>query len=58
VVVVLRRPKLDAKAMKRIYDTVTMKNPLQLKFTFALWTARMVGQAIFDRFGIRLSKAR
>jgi transposase len=52
-----RRPKLDAKAMKWVYDTVTMKNPLQLKFTFALWTAKMIGQAIFDRLGIRLSKA-
>jgi len=52
-----RRPKLDAKAIKWIYDTVTMKNPLQLKFTFALWTARMIGQAIADRFGIELSKA-
>lgn len=52
-----RRPKLDARAMKWIYDTVTMKNPLQMKFTFALWTARMVGKALFDQFGIKLSKA-
>jgi transposase len=52
-----RRPKLDSKAIKWIYDTVTMKNPLQMKFTFALWTARMIGKAIFDRFGVELSKA-
>ena len=52
-----RRSKLDAKAMKWIYATVTMKNPLQMKFTFALWTAKMIGQAIFERFHIRLSKA-
>lgn len=52
-----RRPKLDAKAMRWIYQTVTEKNPLQLKFTFALWTAKMVGHIIYQRFHIRLSKA-
>ena len=52
-----RKPKLDAKAIKWIYNTVTRKNPLQLKFTFALWTAKMVGQVIYERFGIKLSKA-
>ena len=52
-----RKPKLDTKAIRWIYNTVTMKNPLQLKFTFALWTAKMVGQVIFQQFGIKLSKA-
>ncbi|HAR97201.1 MAG TPA: IS630 family transposase [Deltaproteobacteria bacterium] len=52
-----RHPKLDAQAMKWIYDTVTMKNLLQMEFPFALWTALMIGKAIFDRFGVRLSKA-
>jgi transposase len=52
-----RKPKLDAKAIKWIYNTVTSKNPLQLKFTFALWTAKMVGEIIYQRFDIKLSKA-
>lgn len=52
-----RPPLLDAKMLRWIYLTVTSKNPLQLKFTFALWTSKMVGQIIKQRFGIRLSKA-
>lgn len=52
-----RRPILDGKALKWIFQTVTNKNPLQLRFTFALWTAKMVGQLIHERFGVKLSKA-
>jgi transposase len=52
-----RKPKLDAKAIQWVYKTVTDKNPLQLKFTFALWTAKMIGQLIFQRFGVRMSKS-
>src|SRR3990172_12524221 len=52
-----RPPKLDAKAMQWIYKTVTTKNPLQMKFTFALWTAKMIGQVIFQRFKINMSKS-
>lgn len=52
-----RRPKLNAKAIGWVYQTVTEKNPLQLKFTFALWTARMIGQLIEKKFSVKLSKA-
>jgi transposase len=41
--------------MKWIYDAVTLKNPLQYKFEFALWTRRMIRDLLREKFDIRLS---
>jgi len=46
---------LNGQQLRWIYRTVTMKNPLQLKFVYALWTREMVKELIEKKYGINLS---
>jgi transposase len=50
-----RPKKLTGSQIAWIYRTVVDKNPLQLKFSFALWTRTMVAVVIKKQFGIKLS---
>jgi transposase len=50
-----RPRKISAKQMKWIYETVTMKSPLQVKLSFALWTRKQIQTLINREFGLKLS---
>lgn len=52
-----RPRKLAGKQMAWIYKVVTSKNPLQMRFTFALWTLDMVKIVIRRQFGVQLSRS-
>jgi transposase len=52
-----RPKKLGGKQISWIYKTVVDKDPLQMKFNFALWTRSMVGTMIKRKYGIKLSES-
>jgi transposase len=52
-----RKPKLAAKQIEWVYRTVTLGDPRQMKFPFALWSTKLLAAAIAKQFGIKLSKA-
>lgn len=52
-----RKPKLNGKQLAWLYRAITLGNPQQYKFQFALWSARMISTILKQRLGISLSKA-
>lgn len=50
-----RPPKISIRQMRWLYKVITEKNPLQLKFEFALWTRELVRMLIKDKFGVHMS---
>lgn len=49
-------PKLDAKQMAKLARIVREKNPLQLKFEYALWTLAIIRELIRREFAINISE--
>lgn len=52
-----RPRKLYGRHLSGIYRTVVEKDPLQMKFPFALWTRAMIATVIRRKFGVKLSDA-
>lgn len=51
-----RPTKMSGRQIKWVYQTVVEKNPLQLRFEFALWTRSMVRELIWDKYRVRMSE--
>ena len=49
-------PKLDAKQIAEAIAIIHTKNPLQLKFDYALWTLAMIRELIRWEFDVKLSE--
>ncbi len=52
-----RPSKLGPQEMQRLVRLVTSKNPVQLRFPFALWTRSMIQELIWREFGVSLSES-
>jgi transposase len=48
--------KMTGKQMAKLSKIIREKNPLQLKFEYALWTLAMIRQLILKQFDVRLSE--
>ena len=51
-----RPRKLSGPQLQWLSRTLIEKNPLQLRFEFALWTRAMIREVISEQFGVRLSE--
>lgn len=48
-------PKLRGSQIQNLYKIIVEKNPLQLKFEFALWTCEIIRDLIKRKFNVQLS---
>lgn len=49
-------PKLNAKQMAKLSGIIREKNPLQLKFEYALWTLAIIRELIRREFAVKMSE--
>lgn len=52
-----RKARLNRRALQRVFNTVTMNNPLLMKFEISLWSCPMNSELIWRKFGVNLSQA-
>lgn len=52
-----RPPKLTPAQARQVFTWINGKNPMHYGFDFGLWTRRIVGELILQRFGVQLSLA-
>lgn len=50
-----RPPKVSARRLRWLYNTVAAKNPLQFRFEFALWTREMLRILLREKYQLNLS---